>query len=111
MSRELIKQGLLNNEHGVYSVIVANHIDKLLELKPAWFIKWLALEYDVPVEKIIRRSIVSAKQRYDKKHGDHPPKNEPGMRQQNDDEPKKENGFTRDVFAQKKESGAGIILR
>ena len=67
MYETFIKEWLLNNQSRVYSVIVVTYRQKLEDLKPTLFRKWLAKEIDVPEEKINLSSLNSALVRKRKK--------------------------------------------
>ena len=60
MYEKFIKDWLLNNQSRVYSVIVSTYYQKILDLKPTLFRKWLAQEIDIPEEKINLSSLNSA---------------------------------------------------
>jgi hypothetical protein len=60
MYEAFIKEWLLSNQSRVYSVIVETYHQKLKDLKPTLFRKWLALEIGVPEEKINLSSLNSA---------------------------------------------------
>ena len=60
MYEKYIKEWLLNKQPRVYSVIVNNYYQKIIDLKPSLFRKWLAQEIDVPEEKINLSSLNSA---------------------------------------------------
>ena len=67
MYESFIKEWLLNNQSRVYSVIISTYRQKLEELKPTLFRKWLAKEIDVQEEKINLSSLNSALVRQRKK--------------------------------------------
>jgi GTP-binding protein EngB required for normal cell division len=67
MYKAFIKEWLLENQSRVYSVIVSTYADKIKDLKPTLFIKWLSKEIDIPVEKINLSSLNSALTRQKKK--------------------------------------------
>lgn len=67
MYETFIKEWLLNNQSRVYSVIVETYRQKLDDLKPTLFRKWLANEIGVPEEKIKLSSLNSALVRQRKK--------------------------------------------
>ena len=67
MYEAFIKEWLLSNQSRVYSVIVETFRQKLDDLKPTLFRKWLAKEIGVPEEKINLSSINSALMRQRKK--------------------------------------------
>jgi hypothetical protein len=60
MYESFIKEWLLAGQSRVYSMIVATYRQKLNDLKPTLFRKWLAREIDVPEEKINLSSLNSA---------------------------------------------------
>ena len=62
-----IKEWLLNNQSRVYSVIVTTYRQKLDDLKPTLFRKWLAKEINIPEENINLSSLNSALVRQRKK--------------------------------------------
>jgi uncharacterized protein YdaU (DUF1376 family) len=67
MYESFIKEWLLNNQSRAYSVIVSTYRQKLEDLKPTLFRKWLAKEIDVPEEKVNLSSLNSALVRQRKK--------------------------------------------
>jgi hypothetical protein len=67
MYQAFIKEWLLSNQSRVYSVIVETYYQKLQDLKPTLFRKWLAREIGVPEEKINLSSLNSAMVRQRKK--------------------------------------------
>jgi hypothetical protein len=67
MYQAFIKEWLLSNQSRVYSVIVETYYQKLQDLKPTLFRKWLAQEIGVPEEKINLSSLNSAMVRQRKK--------------------------------------------
>src|ERR1017187_6523287 len=67
MYQTFIKEWLLSNQSRVYSVIVETYYQKLQDLKPTLFRKWLAQEIGVPEEKINLSSLNSAMVRQRKK--------------------------------------------
>jgi hypothetical protein len=67
MYQAFIKEWLLSNQSRVYSVIVETYYQKLQDLKPTLFRKWLAQEIGVPEEKINLSSLNSALVRQRKK--------------------------------------------
>ena len=60
MYESFIKEWLLAGQSRVYSMIVATYRQKLNDLKPTLFRKWLAREIDVSEEKINLSSLNSA---------------------------------------------------
>ena len=60
MYEKYIKEWLLNKQPRVYSVIVSTYYQKILDLKPTLFRKWLAQEINIPEEKINLSSLNSA---------------------------------------------------
>lgn len=60
MYEKFIKEWLLSNQSRVYSVIVSTYQQKIINLKPTLFRKWLAQEIDIPEEKINLSSLNSA---------------------------------------------------
>ena len=60
MYEKHIKEWLLIKQPRVYSVIVSTYYQKILDLKPTLFRKWLAQEIDIPEEKINLSSLNSA---------------------------------------------------
>ena len=67
MNQAFIKEWLLSNQSRVYSVIVETYYQKLQDLKPTLFRKWLAHQIGVPEEKINLSSLNSAMVRQRKK--------------------------------------------
>ena len=67
MYEVFIKEWLLSNQSRVYSVIVETYRQKLEDLKPTLFRKWLAKEISIPEEKINLSSLNSAIARQRKK--------------------------------------------
>jgi hypothetical protein len=67
MYKQFIKEWLLGSQSRVYSVIVSTYADKIKDLKPTLFIKWLSKEIDIPEEKINLSSLNSALTRQKKK--------------------------------------------
>ena len=67
MYESFIKEWLLNNQSRVYSVIVSTYRQKLEDLKPTLFRKWLAKEISISEEKINLSSLNSAMARQRKK--------------------------------------------
>src|ERR1039457_4917952 len=67
MYQAFIKEWLLSNQSRVYSVIVETYYQKLQDLKPTLFRKWLAQEIGVSEEKINLSSLNSAMVRQRKK--------------------------------------------
>jgi hypothetical protein len=67
MYQTFIKEWLLSNQSRVYSVIVETYYQKLQDLKPTLFRKWLAQEIGVSEEKINLSSLNSAMVRQRKK--------------------------------------------
>jgi hypothetical protein len=66
MYEKFIKDCLLSNQSKVYSVIVNSYHQKIDDLKPTLFRKWLAQEIDVQEEKINLSSLNSALGRFKK---------------------------------------------
>ena len=60
MYEVFIKEWLLSNQSRVYSVIVETYRQKLEDLKPTLFRKWLAKEISIPEENINLSSLNSA---------------------------------------------------
>ena len=60
MYEKFIKEWLLSNQSRVYSVIVSTYHQKISDLKPTLFRKWLAQEIDIPEQKINLSSLNSA---------------------------------------------------
>ena len=60
MYEAFIKEWLLSNQSRVYSVIVETYRQKLEDLKPTLFRKWLAKEIGIPEENINLNSLNSA---------------------------------------------------
>lgn len=60
MYESFIKEWLLAGQSRVYSMIVETYRQKLNDLKPTLFRKWLAREIDVPEDKINLSSLNSA---------------------------------------------------
>jgi|SRR5665213_589453 len=67
MYEVLIKEWLLSSQSRVYSVIAETYRQKLEDLKPTLFRKWLAKEISIPEEKINLSSLNSALARQRKK--------------------------------------------
>ena len=67
MYEVLIKEWLLSGQSRVYSVIADTYRQKLEDLKPTLFRKWLAKEISIPEEKINLSSLNSALARQRKK--------------------------------------------
>ena len=67
MYQAFIKEWLLSNQSRVYSVIVETYYQKLQDLKPTLFRKWLAHQIGVSEEKINLSSLNSAMVRQRKK--------------------------------------------
>ncbi len=67
MYEVLIKEWLLSGQSRVYSVIADTYRQKLEDLKPTLFRKWLAKEISIPEEKINLSSLNSAIARQRKK--------------------------------------------
>jgi hypothetical protein len=67
MYKQYIKEWLLAKQARVYSVIVSSYREKLNDLKPSLFRKWLAKELDIPEAHINLSSLNSALTRYKKK--------------------------------------------
>lgn len=66
--REFIRKCLLDNNYGVYSMIVETYKEQVEVLKkPALFRKWLSGELGVPIEMINLSSLNSALQQQRKK--------------------------------------------
>ncbi|MEP7277414.1 MAG: hypothetical protein ABI813_02115 [Bacteroidota bacterium] len=67
MYESFIKEWLLAGQSRVYSMIVGTYRQKLDDLKPTLFRKWLAREIDIPEDKINLSSLNSALVRQRKK--------------------------------------------
>ena len=67
MYEVLIKEWFLSGQSRVYSVIAETYRQKLEDLKPTLFRKWLAKEISIPEEKINLSSLNSALARQRKK--------------------------------------------
>ena len=66
MYEKQIKEWLLTNEPGIYSIIVSQYSREMTDLKPRFLRKWLSDELDVPEEKINISSLNSAIGRFKK---------------------------------------------
>ena len=66
MYKKQIKEWLLTNEPGIYSIIVSQYSREMTDLKPRFLRKWLSDELDVPEEKINISSLNSAIGRFKK---------------------------------------------
>lgn len=95
MYKQFIKEWLLSNQSRVYSVIVNTYAQKLDDLKPSLFRKWLAKEIDIPEEKINLSSLNSALVRQRKKEQKNKQKGNAVSNQVNHSDPaKQEEHFT-----------------
>ena len=68
MLKEFIRKDLLDKSYGVYPIILEVYSKEMARLEtPSRFRRWLAIELDVPIEKINLSSLNSALQQQRKK--------------------------------------------
>lgn len=65
--KEFLKQKLLENKSGIYSLIVHHYIDRINEMGCSLFRDWLSQELDIDKDKINLTSLYSASRREQKK--------------------------------------------
>lgn len=78
MYKDLIKECLLDKQSRVYSLITKSYGDKLVELRPTLFRKWLSKEIDITEDHINISSLNSALMRLKKSRDG---KNKKGIKQ------------------------------
>jgi len=65
--KTIFKQAILENHTKIYSDITAYYYDKINELKPKLFIKWLMIELDLPHDSLNYGSFIMAMYRLNKR--------------------------------------------